>query len=180
MLVFSRTSKKVLKIQSKQQKRSRWLSCDLDFSSPSGQTSALDHGCELAKVSYFGRLLPAGLHRLDQIRQVDLCQIGQPKAVDVPVIHPLAQLHEHRVSCQFGCLTPRGYVCVSVGEYGYFKDFCVFLGGFFWSCFWVLWNQDWGVEDPGPASGDTLICNRVLLVQQFCDTKTIDIQTLLL
>jgi len=36
------------------------------------------------------------LHRLDQISQVDLCQISEPEPVDVPVIHPLAELRAHQ------------------------------------------------------------------------------------
>ena len=60
--------------------------------SPSWQIPALDDGGELTKVSHLGGLLPAHLHRLDQISQVDLCEVSQPKPVNVPVIHPLAEL----------------------------------------------------------------------------------------
>jgi len=59
---------------------------------PSRQIPALDDGGELPKVGHLAGLLPAHLHRLDQISQVDLCQVSQPKPVDVPVIHPLAEL----------------------------------------------------------------------------------------
>ncbi len=68
--------------------------CIVDL--PSWQIPALDDGGELTKVSHLGGLLPAHLHRLDQISQVDLCQISQPEPVDVPVIHPLAELHAHQ------------------------------------------------------------------------------------
>jgi len=63
---------------------------------PSWQIPALDDGRELTKVSHLGGLLPAHLHRLDQISQVDLCQISEPEPVDVPVIHPLAELRAHQ------------------------------------------------------------------------------------
>ena len=63
--------------------------------SPSRQVSALDDGGELPKVGHLGGLLPAHLHGLDQISQVDLCQVGQPKPVNMPVIHPLAELCGH-------------------------------------------------------------------------------------
>jgi len=68
--------------------------CSMDV--PSWQIPALDNGGELTKVSHLGGLLPAHLHRLDQISQVDLCQISQPKPVDMPVIHPLAELQAHQ------------------------------------------------------------------------------------
>lgn len=62
-------------------------------SSPSEQVSALDDSCQLPKVCNLAVLLPAGLHRLDQISQVDLCQFSQTKSVDVPVVDPLAELY---------------------------------------------------------------------------------------
>lgn len=60
---------------------------------PSGQVPALNDSRELTKVGNLSGLPPAGLHRFDQISQVDLCQVSQPKPVDVPVVHPLTQLH---------------------------------------------------------------------------------------
>ena len=60
---------------------------------PSGQVPALNDSRELTKMGNLSGLPPTGLHRFDQISQVDLCQVGQPKPVDVPVVHPLAQLH---------------------------------------------------------------------------------------
>ena len=61
---------------------------------PSQQISALNDGRQLPKVRNLAAFLPTGLNRLDQISQVDFCQLSQAKPVDVPVIHPLAELHE--------------------------------------------------------------------------------------
>lgn len=61
---------------------------------PSQQIPALNDGRQLPKVCNLAALLPTGLNRLDQISQVDLCQLGQAKPVDVPIIYPLAELHE--------------------------------------------------------------------------------------
>ena len=40
---------------------------------PSGQVSALYDGSELPKVGQLDGVLPADLHRLDEICQIDLC-----------------------------------------------------------------------------------------------------------
>lgn len=77
--------------------------CSMDV--PSWQIPALDDRRELTKVSHLGGLLPAHLHRLDQISQVDLCQISQPEPMDVPVIHPLAELHAHQPPVSAAAMT---------------------------------------------------------------------------